>query len=141
MGMGPISTTPKPVTRSEEIKARISMINDSETGELQGYKLSFFPPSHSEEEHLIERELFGTRMNSDGEVSICYFDPGAVARGKHNFENHKRKRDGKPSIEEEAKAKQEAADAEAKREQEKADAAAKAAADAAPKTDPDTTIQ
>lgn len=124
----------KPVKRASEVRANIEILNDPKTGEMLGYRVRFFPPSHSEEEHLIERELFGKGMAPSGEVTMDCVSRDAVARGKHNFENLKRKRDGKPSIEKEAKAAQEKAEAEAKAE-------AKAKADAKKKPESTETIQ
>jgi hypothetical protein len=135
MGMGPISTQPKPVKRATEIKATMEPVTDS-NGEFVGYKVSFTPASHGEEEHFIEKAMFASAsaslsMTPSGEVTFTVTNPSAIAQGKHDLENYKRKREKRPSLEEEAAAREAAEKAEA-------EAKAKVAEKAA---EPPTTIQ
>jgi hypothetical protein len=127
------------VERKVEVKATIRRLDD-DAGNLVGFRVAFAPPSHSEEEHFIEREVFSSRpvtlIAESDVISFEIRDADAVARGLHNAENARRKRDGKDSIEVEAAKAKAKADAEAKAE---ADAKAKAALP--PATDAAETIQ
>lgn len=99
----------KKVERSADMKSKIAFVHDEKTKELVGIRVSFVPPAQSEEEHFIEQALFTSRSVSitqeTGGVAFEIRDAHAIAQGRHDFENFKRNRDGKPSLEEEAAAK------------------------------------
>lgn len=94
------------VERPSEVNASVTRVHDGETGELVGYRVSFSLPGHSEEEAFIERRIFRARsvtlIPDDLAVAFEIRDPHGVAQGKHNAENARREREGKPSLEDEA---------------------------------------
>lgn len=109
------------VERSTEVKANIVSLYDEKS--LVGYRVSFVPPAHSEEEAAIELAVFGPRSvtlepkrHGDGLVEVAFEvrDPDAVVAGRRIAEDWKRKREKRPSLEQEESAARAAEEADKK---------------------------